>query len=67
MSDISAFGITASLRTGWDGRIGQRTDPVGPVPQAPEASAAPEADAAPQQRSGVPVNDVLSSLSIPPR
>ena len=50
MSDISAFGITASLPAGWDGRIGQRTDPVAPVPQAPEAGAAPEADAAPQQR-----------------
>ena len=72
MSDISAFGITASLPVGWDGRIGQRTDPVAPVPQAPEAGAAPEADAAPQQRSAVPGDGTenpvahLANFPLPP-
>jgi hypothetical protein len=40
MSDISAFGITATLPEGWDGSITKRPDPGG----APEVSAeaAPE-------------------------
>jgi hypothetical protein len=47
MSDISAFGITATLPAGWDGSITKRPDPAG----GPEASAdaapegAPDADA----------------------
>ena len=48
MSDISAFGITATLPTGWDGRIGRRTDPVGPAPQGADAGVLSE------QRQAVP-------------
>jgi hypothetical protein len=43
MSEISAFGITAALPPGWDGRITRRPDPrAAPVP--PEGGVGPLAD-----------------------
>lgn len=66
MSDLSAFGITATLPTGWDGSITKRPDPGGApaddpgvtaeaVPEVdPNAGGAPEARTAPdagQQRA----------------
>jgi hypothetical protein len=41
MSDISAFGITAELPAGWDGRITRRPDPA-PGPAAPAPPPPPE-------------------------
>lgn len=52
MSDISAYGITATLPDGWDGSITKRPDPDGDpeasaeaTPEvAPDAGTAPDAD-----------------------
>ncbi len=76
MSDISAFGITATLPSGWDGRITKRPDPVADAapdaaPEvAPEAGA--EAPAAPDQRTAAVVDGTenpvahLANFPLPP-
>lgn len=68
MSDISAFGITATLPSGWDGRIAKRPDPMaeaapevapdtapGAAPETgPDAGGRAAPDAAPEAAPGAP-------------
>jgi hypothetical protein len=60
MSELSAFGITATLPAGWDGSITKRPDPAGDPAGDPEADAEavpevePNAGAAPDAGTAPP-------------